>query len=110
MERSYLIMAEIVLTEDNFEQEVTGSSVPVLGDFWAEWCGPCRMLAPAVAELALEYEGRAKVGKVNVDEQPELARRFGIVSIPTVMVFRDGALADTLVGLRPKAELEQLLG
>ena len=102
-------MAEIVLTEENFAQEVEQSQIPVLVDFWADWCGPCRMLAPAVAQIAEEYEGRAKVGKVNVDQQPELARRFGIVSIPTVMVFKNGALTDTLVGLRPKAELEQLL-
>ena len=103
-------MAEIVLTEQNFEAEVLNSDQPVLVDFWAEWCGPCRMLAPAVEKLAEEYEGRAKVGKVNVDEQPGLAARFGIVSIPTVMVFKGGKLADTLVGLRPKQELEALLG
>ena len=102
-------MAEIVLTEENFSREVEQSQIPVLVDFWADWCGPCRMLAPAVAQIAEEYEGRAKVGKVNVDQQSELARRFGIVSIPTVMVFKNGALTDTLVGLRPKAELEQLL-
>ena len=102
-------MAEIVLTEENFAQEVEQSQIPVLVDFWADWCGPCRLLAPAVAQIAEEYEGRAKVGKVNVDQQSELARRFGIVSIPTVMVFKNGALTDTLVGLRPKAELEQLL-
>ena len=102
-------MAEIVLTEENFAQEVEQSQIPVLVDFWADWCGPCRMLAPAVAQIAEEYEGKAKVGKVNVDEQSELARRFGIVSIPTVMVFKNGTLTDTLVGLRPKAELEQLL-
>ena len=86
------------------------SDLPVLVDFWAEWCGPCRMLAPAVEQLAEEYEGRAKVGKVNVDEQPVLAAQFGIVSIPTVMVFRGGERTDTLVGLRPKEELEAMLG
>lgn len=102
-------MAEIMLTEENFAAEVEQSSLPVLVDFWAEWCGPCRMLAPVVAQLAQEYEGRAKVGKVNVDEQPGLARRFGINSIPTVMVFKNGACTDTLVGLRPKSELEELL-
>lgn len=103
-------MAEIVLTEENFEAEVLNSDQPVLVDFWAEWCGPCRMLAPAVERLAGEYQGRAKVGKVNVDEQPALAARFGIASIPTVMVFKGGQLTDTLVGLRPKEELEALLG
>ena len=103
-------MAEIVLTEENFESEVLKSDLPVLVDFWAEWCGPCRMLPPAVEQLAEEYEGRAKVGKVNVDEQPVLAAQFGIVSIPTVMVFRGGERTDTLVGLRPKEELEAMLG
>lgn len=103
-------MVEIVLTEENFEAEVLKADQPVLVDFWAPWCGPCRMLAPAVEQLAEEYEGRAKVGKVNVDEQPGLAVQFGIVSIPTVMVFKGGECTDTLVGLRPKEELEALLG
>ena len=103
-------MAEIVLTEENFEAEVLNSDLPVLVEFWAAWCGPCRMLAPAVEQLAEEYAGRAKVGKVNVDEQPALAAQFGIVSIPTVMVFKGGKLTDTLVGLRPKEELAALLG
>ena len=100
---------EINLTASAFEAEVLKSDVPVLVDFWAPWCGPCRMLAPAVAQLAEEYEGKAKVCKVNVDEESELARRFGIVSIPTVLVFKNGQLAETVVGLRPKAELEALL-
>ena len=100
---------EINLTASAFEAEVLKSDMPVLVDFWAPWCGPCRMLAPAVAQLAEEYEGKAKVCKVNVDEEPELARRFGIVSIPTVLVFKNGQLAETVVGLRPKAELEALL-
>jgi len=102
-------MAEIIITKENFEQEVLRSDVPVLVDFWAPWCGPCRMLAPFVAQLAEEYKGRAKIGKVNVDEQGELAASFGIVSIPTVKVFRDGQLSATLVGLRPKEELAALL-
>ena len=102
-------MAEIVLTEQNFEAEVLNSDLPVLVDFWAPWCGPCRMLAPAVAQIAEEYEGKAKVCKVNVDDARELAIRFGIASIPTVMVFRGGEAVHTLVGLRPKAELEELL-
>lgn len=100
---------EIVLTEQNFETEVLQSDKPVLIDFWAPWCGPCRMLAPAVAQIAEEYAGKAKVCKVNVDEEPGLARQFGISGIPTVLVFKNGQLADTLVGLRPKAELEALL-
>ena len=100
---------EITLTKQSFEEEVIRSDKPVLIDFWAPWCGPCRMLAPAVAQIAEEYEGKAKVCKVNVDEEPELAARFGISGIPTVLVFKNGQLTDTLVGLRPKAELEALL-
>ena len=100
---------EIILTEQNFEAEVLQSDKPVLIDFWAPWCGPCRMLAPAVAQIAEEYEGKAKVCKVNVDDEPGLARQFGISGIPTVLIFKNGQLTDTLVGLRPKAELEALL-
>ena len=102
-------MAEIVLTEENFESEVLKSDLPVLVDFWAEWCGPCRMLAPAVEQLAEEYEGRAKVGKVNVDEQPGLAARFGISSIPTLIVFEDGKVKNTSVGVVPKSMIEDML-
>ena len=100
---------EIILTEQNFDAEVLQAELPVLIDFWAPWCGPCRMLAPVVAQIAEEYAGKAKVCKVNVDEAPELARRFGIMSIPTVLVFKGGQLTEKLVGLRPKAELEALL-
>lgn len=102
-------MAEIVLTDSNFDAEVLQNAGTVLVDFWAPWCGPCRMLAPAVAQIAEEYEGRVKVGKVNVDDAPALAARYGVMSIPTVMVFRGGEAVHTLVGLRPKAELEALL-
>ena len=102
-------MAEIVITAENFEREVLHSEVPVLVDFWATWCGPCRMIAPAVAKIAEKYEGQIKVGKIDVDTQPQLAAQFGIVSIPTVKVFRDGKVAGSLVGLRSKAELEALL-
>lgn len=103
------MMAEIVLTEQNFETEVLAATQPVLVDFWATWCGPCRMLAPVLEELAAEYDGRVLVGKVNVDEQPALAARYGIQSIPTVMLFKNGDVKDTMVGYRPKAQLEQLL-
>ncbi|MBE6970735.1 MAG: thioredoxin [Ruminococcaceae bacterium] len=102
-------MAAIKITNDNFEAEVLRSDVPVLVDFWAPWCGPCQMLAPVIAQLAEDYEGTAKVGKINVDEEPQLAARFGIVSIPTVKVFRGGTLSGSLVGLRSKTELEALL-
>lgn len=102
-------MAEIKLTKQNFENEVINSDVPVLVDFWATWCGPCRMIAPVVAQIADEADGKFKVGKVNVDEEQELAADFDIMSIPTLMVFKNGKPSDTVVGLRPKAELLKML-
>ena len=102
-------MAEIIITEQNFEQEVLKADKPVLVDFWATWCGPCRMLAPTVALIAEEMEGIAKVGKVNVDEQPGLAARFGISSIPTLIVFEDGKVKNTSVGVVPKSMIEDML-
>ena len=102
-------MAEIVITEQNFEQEVLKADKPVLVDFWASWCGPCRMLAPTIELLAEEMEGVAKVGKVNVDEQPGLAARFGISSIPTLIVFEDGKVKNTSVGVIPKSMIEDML-
>lgn len=102
-------MAEIKITESNFEAEVLKADQPVLLDFWATWCGPCQMLAPVLAEIAQEYEGRVKVGKVNVDEEPSLAARFHIVSIPTVMLFKEGKAVDTVVGFRPKEQLVEML-
>ena len=102
-------MAEITLTSQNFEQEVLNSELPVLVDFWASWCGPCMMLAPIIAEIAEERAGTVKVGKVNVDEQPMLANRFGISSIPTLLVFKGGKLVNSAVGARPKAAVEALL-
>ena len=102
-------MAEITITKENFEQEVLKSDIPVLVDFWAVWCGPCKMLAPIVAEIAQEYEGKVKVGKVNVDDEPALAGRFGISSIPTLILFKNGQQAAVSVGVRPKEELVQML-
>ena len=102
-------MDEIIITEQNFEQEVLQSDKPVLVDFWATWCGPCRMLAPTIELLAEEMEGIAKVGKVNVDEQPGLAARFGISSIPTLIVFEDGKVKNTSVGVVPKSMIEDML-
>ena len=102
-------MAEIVLTKDNFETEVLKSSIPVLVDFWATWCGPCQMLAPTIEEIAKEYEGKVKVGKVNVDDEPVLAGRFGISSIPTLILFKNGQQAAVSVGVRPKEELVKML-
>ncbi|NLJ46788.1 MAG: thioredoxin [Treponema sp.] len=99
---------EVTLTSENFEQEVLKSPIPVLVDFWAEWCGPCRMIAPAVDELARAYEGKIKVGKVDVDSQVDLAGRFGIISIPTLMVFKDGKAARQKVGALPKLQIEGL--
>ena len=102
-------MAEITLTAANFAAEVENSPIPVLVDFWATWCGPCRMVAPVVAAFAEKYEGKVKVGKVNVDDEPELAGRFGIMSIPTMMLFRGGRPVKTSVGYVPLEQLEQLL-
>ena len=102
-------MSELVITKDNFEKEVLNSDVPVLLDFWAAWCGPCRMLAPAVSEIAEEYSGKVKVGKVNVDEQIELAMKFNITSIPTVMVFKNGNPGATSVGFCAKEHLEEMI-
>ncbi len=103
-------MAEITITKDNFEAEVLKSDLPVLVDFWAPWCGPCRMLAPTVAQIAEEYEGKIKVCKVNVDDEGELAAQFGIASIPTVLVFKNGEVTDTSVGLKSKAQLVAMIG
>ncbi len=102
-------MAELTITQQNFEQEVLLAKEPVLVDFWATWCGPCRMLAPVIEEIANEYTGKVKVGKVNVDDERELALEYGVSSIPTVMVFQNGEVKETSVGYRPKEEIEQLL-
>jgi len=102
-------MAELQITKDNFQTEVLESPIPVLVDFWAPWCGPCRMLGPVIGEIAEELEGTVKVGKVNVDEEGELAAQFGIASIPTVLVFKNGEVAANSVGFVPKASLLALL-
>ena len=97
---------EIILTKTNFEAEVLKSDKPILVDFWAPWCGPCRMLAPVLAEVAAEKGDKIKVGKVNVDENPELAAQYGISGIPAVLLFKNGQVAGTSVGFKPKPELE----
>ena len=99
----------ITLTKDNFEQEVLRSELPVLVDFWATWCAPCRMLAPIVDEIAAENEDKLKVGKVNVDEEGELAIRYQVNSIPTLLLFENGQVQNKSVGYRPKEELLELL-
>ena len=101
-------MAEIILTESNFESEVLKSDVPVLVDFWATWCGPCRMLAPTIAKIAEEQQGKIKVGKVDVDEEPALAVKYGISSIPTLMVFKNGLVVKASVGVQPKSAIEAM--
>ena len=103
-------MAEIKLTKDNFEAEVIKSEIPVLVDFWAEWCGPCKMLAPILEEIAIEFEGKVKVGKVNIDEEMQLAMKYGIVSIPTMLLFENGKVVKKSVGFAPKDALIEELG
>ena len=102
-------MAELKITRENFENEVMKSNIPVLIDFWAPWCGPCRMMGPIIEQLAVEYEGKAKVGKVNVDEEGELSQAFGVMSIPTIVLVKDGKVVKQAVGARPKAEVEAML-
>lgn len=99
----------INLTKDNFENEVLKSESPVLVDFWAQWCGPCRAVGPIMDDLAEEYQGKVKVGKINVDEQGELAAKYRVMSIPTVMLFKDGQIAEKLVGARPKEEFTSII-
>lgn len=103
-------MAEMIITQENFEKEVLQSDIPVLVDFWATWCGPCKMLAPIIAEIAEEYAGKVKVGKVDVDQEGQLAMQFGIASIPTVLVFKNGQIVNKAVGYRPKEQIVELLG
>ncbi len=100
-------MAEspITLSDKSFDEEIQGATTPVLVDFWAEWCGPCKMIAPILDEIASESDGKLKVAKLNVDEAPDIARRFGVMSIPTLILFNDGEPAKRVVGAKPKAAL-----
>lgn len=95
----------IEINDANFEEEVLKSDIPVLIDFWAVWCGPCRVIAPVIEELANEYEGKVKFGKLDVDNNPNTAVKFGIRSIPTLLIFNDGQVADQLIGAVPKAHI-----
>ena len=103
-------MSEVTLTDKNFDTEVLKSDIPVLVDFWAVWCGPCKMVAPAVARLAENHEGKLKVGKVNVDEQGDLAQKYNISSIPTLLVFKDGKVVNQRIGAVSLAVLESFVG
>jgi thioredoxin 1 len=106
-------MSEVVLTDANFKSEVLQSAVPVLVDFWAEWCGPCRMLTPVVDKIAEEYAGKIKVGKLNVDDSPETPGTYGIQGIPTLMIFHNGEMVKRLVGFQSedkiKSEIDSIL-
>lgn len=100
---------EIELYKETFEQEVLQSDIPVLVDFWATWCGPCKMIAPIVKDIADEYDGKILVGKVNVDEEPDLTMQYNVSSIPTLMVFKNGQLVNKAVGYREKDEILKML-
>jgi len=102
-------MSVLKITKDNFEQEVMNSDKPVLLDFWASWCGPCRMVGPIVEEIAEETVGRVKVGKVNVDEEPDLAQTFAVSSIPTLVVMKNGQVAQSTVGVKSKQAILNML-
>ncbi len=102
-------MKPLTLTDDNFEQEVIKSDKAVLIDFWAVWCGPCKIIAPIVEELASEYEGKLKVGKLDVDENQQTSIKYGVRSIPTLLIFKDGKVKDQIIGAVPKAQIVQRL-
>lgn len=102
-------MKELVISKDNFENEVLKSDKPVLLDFWAEWCGPCRMQSPVIAEIAEKYDGKIKVGKINVDNEAELASAFQVTSIPSLFVVKEGKIVNTAVGYRSIKDIEEMI-
>ena len=102
-------MGLVTITDDNFEEEVIKSDKPVLIDFWATWCGPCRIIAPIVEEMSTEYEGKAKIGKLDVDSNQQTSIKYGVRSIPTLLLFNDGELKETIIGAVPKAQLVEKL-
>jgi thioredoxin 1 len=102
-------MKPLTITDNNFEQEVLKSDQPVLIDFWAVWCGPCKIIAPVVEELASEYEGKVKIGKLDVDENQQVSIKYGVRSIPTLLIFKDGKVMETIIGAVPKAQIVQKL-
>ena len=102
-------MSEVTITKNNFEQEVLNSDIPVLIDFWATWCGPCKMIAPIIEELSEELEGKVVVAKLDVDQAPDIAGRYGVMSIPTMLVFEGGKVVKHTVGFQPKERLKAWL-
>ena len=106
-------MSDVVFTDQNFDQEVLQSKMPVVVDFWAPWCAPCRIVSPAIEDLAKEYEGKVKVGKLNVDESPQTAGKYGIMSIPSILIFKNGNPVKTIIGAqgreRYKKEIDEIL-